>query len=127
MDLEKVKRETKKLLEPNKLHEKLGDLFEFFEDSIIVLLTILLFALSLMAIYDLTLAIFSHKYTFMDLIPKVLYLFILAELFRLNIVYLTQRIIDTSLIVKTTLIAILREIIIKAPSLKFYDYIGIRY
>ncbi len=127
MDLEKVKKETKKLLEPNKLHEKLGDLFEFFEDSIIVLLTILLFALSLIAIYDLTLAIFSHEYTFMDLIPKVLYLFILAELFRLNIVYLNQRIIDTSLIVKTTLIAILREIIIKAPSLKFYDYIGIRY
>jgi uncharacterized membrane protein (DUF373 family) len=41
------------------------------------------------------------------------------------IVYLTERRVDTSLIVKTTLIAVLREIIIKAPYLKFYDYIGI--
>lgn len=115
----------KNLLEPHKLHDKLGDLFEFFEDFIIVLLTLLLFILSIIAIYDLGYAVFSYKYTFMDLIPKFLYLFILAELFRLNIVYLTERIIDTSLIVKTTLIAILREVIIKAPSLKFYDYLGL--
>jgi uncharacterized membrane protein (DUF373 family) len=41
------------------------------------------------------------------------------------IVYLTERRVDTSLIVKTTLIAVLREIIIKAPHLKFYDYLGV--
>ncbi|WP_297888357.1 phosphate-starvation-inducible PsiE family protein [Sulfurihydrogenibium sp.] len=115
----------KRILEPHKLHQKLGDLFEFFEDLIIVILTIILFVLSLMALFDLGQATFSHKYSFMDLIPKFLYVFILAELFRLNIVYLTQRIIDTSLIVKTTLIAILREVIIKAPGLKFHDYLGL--
>ncbi|MGC9120181.1 MAG: phosphate-starvation-inducible PsiE family protein [Sulfurihydrogenibium sp.] len=115
----------KKLLEPHKLHDKLGDLFEFFEDFIIVLLTLLLFILSMMAIYDLGLAVFSSKYSFMDLVPKFLYVFILAELFRLNIVYLQERIIDTSLIIKTTLIAILRELIVKAPSLKLEEYVGV--
>ncbi|MGC9006793.1 MAG: phosphate-starvation-inducible PsiE family protein [Sulfurihydrogenibium sp.] len=116
----------KNLLEPHKLHDKLGDLFEFFEDFIIVLLTLLLFILSMMAIYDLGLAVFSSKYSFMDLVPKFLYVFILAELFRLNIVYLQERIIDTSLIIKTTLIAVLRELIVKAPSLKLLEeYIGI--
>ncbi|ACN99657.1 conserved hypothetical protein [Sulfurihydrogenibium azorense Az-Fu1] len=120
-----LKEKYKKLLEPQKIHEKLGDLFEFFEDVIISLLTLLLFVLSIIAIFDLSKSLLSEDHTFMDFVPKFLYLFILAELFRLNIVYLTERIIDTSLIVKTTLIAVLREIIIKAPQLKFLDYIGV--
>ncbi|GAB6073048.1 hypothetical protein JCM14244_14250 [Venenivibrio stagnispumantis] len=41
------------------------------------------------------------------------------------IVYLSERRIDTSLIVKTTLIAILREIIIKAPTFHLPEYIGV--
>jgi uncharacterized membrane protein (DUF373 family) len=115
----------KDILKNQFLHEKLGDIFELFEDIIIVLLTVLLFILSINALYDIGLALFSEKYSFIELIPKFLYVFILTELFRLMIVYLTERRVDTSLIVKTTLIAVLREIIIKAPYLKFYDYIGI--
>jgi uncharacterized membrane protein (DUF373 family) len=115
----------KDILKGQFLHEKLGDIFELFEDIIIVLLTVLLFILSINALFDIVLALFSDKYSFIELIPKFLYVFILTELFRLMIVYLTERRVDTSLIIKTTLIAILREIIIKAPHLKFYDYIGI--
>jgi uncharacterized membrane protein (DUF373 family) len=115
----------KDILKNQFLHEKLGDIFELFEDIIIVLLTVLLFILSINALFDIGLALFSEKYSFIELIPKFLYVFILTELFRLMIVYLTERRVDTSLIVKTTLIAVLREIIIKAPYLKFYDYIGI--
>ena len=115
----------KDILKNQFLHEKLGDIFELFEDIIIVLLTVLLFILSINALFDIGLALFSEKYSFIELIPKFLYVFILTELFRLMIVYLTERRVDTSLIVKTTLIAVLREIIIKASHLKFYDYIGI--
>jgi uncharacterized membrane protein (DUF373 family) len=115
----------KDILKGQFLHEKLRDIFELFEDIIIVLLTILLFILSINALYDIALALFSEKYSFIEIIPKFLYVFILTELFRLMIVYLTERRVDTSLIVKTTLIAVLREIVIKAPHLKFYDYIGI--
>jgi uncharacterized membrane protein (DUF373 family) len=115
----------KDILKGQFLHEKLGDIFELFEDIIIVLLTVLLFILSINALYDIALALFSEKYSFIEIIPKFLYIFILTELFRLMIVYLTERRVDTSLIVKTTLIAVLREIIIKAPHLKFYDYLGI--
>jgi uncharacterized membrane protein (DUF373 family) len=115
----------KDILKGQFLHEKLGDIFELFEDIIIVLLTVLLFILSINALYDIVLALFSEKYSFIEIIPKFLYIFILTELFRLMIVYLTERRVDTSLIVKTTLIAVLREIVIKAPHLKFYDYLGI--
>jgi hypothetical protein len=46
------------------LHEKLGDIFELFEDIVIVLLTVLLFILSINALYDIALALFSEKIQF---------------------------------------------------------------
>lgn len=115
----------KKIFEANYLGKKFGDIFEFLEDLVIVILSILLFFLSINAIWDIGYGIFSQKYSFIELIPKFLYIFILTELFRLMIVYLTERRIDTSMVVKTTFIAVLREVIIKAPHLKFEDYIGI--
>lgn len=109
----------------NKFFNTFGEIFEVFEEFLIVILTLLLFFLTLNALYNIAVSLISEKYTFMELIPKFLYIFILSELFRLNIIYLTERRIDTSLIVKTTLIAILREVIVKAPGLKFYDYLGL--
>ncbi|MEZ0323438.1 MAG: phosphate-starvation-inducible PsiE family protein [Hydrogenothermaceae bacterium] len=115
----------KKILEEYYLGKKLRSILEFFEDLIVLTLSILLFYLSLTALYDLGYSIYEGKIPFINLIPKFLYVFILIELFRLTIVYLTERRIDTSMVVKTTFIAILREVIIKAPNLKFEDYIGI--
>ncbi|MGC8677649.1 MAG: phosphate-starvation-inducible PsiE family protein [Hydrogenobaculum sp.] len=113
------------LLEPHKLHDKLGDLFEFFEDAIIVSLTLLLFYLSVLAIIDIGRYMIYDKYSFYKILPKFTYLFILAELFRLMIVYLKERRLDTALIIKTTIIAVLRELLIKAPYMHIDDYIGI--
>jgi len=115
----------KSILEPFKLHKKIGDFLELFEDLIVFLLTLLLFYLNLIAIYDLFIDLVSGSTKFTELVPKFLYIFILTELFRLMIVYLSERRIDTSLIVKTTLIAILREIIIKAPTFHLPEYVGV--
>ena len=120
-----IKRRIKSLIEPHKVHKKLGDFLEFLEDVIVLILLLLLFLLSIYALYDIYLGLTKAKVKVYDLIPKFIYLFILIELFRLTIVYLKERRIDTSLIVKTTLIAVLREIIIKAPYFKPLDYVGI--
>ncbi|WP_029522290.1 phosphate-starvation-inducible PsiE family protein [Persephonella sp. KM09-Lau-8] len=113
------------ILRPHEIHRQLGNFLEFLEDIIVLILLILLFVLSLYALYDIFLSLTKAKVKVYDLIPKFIYLFILVELFRLTIQYLKERRIDTSLIVKTTLIAVLREIIIKAPHFKPLDYIGI--
>ncbi len=120
-----MKEKLKSLLEPHKVHSKLGSSLEFLEDIIIFVLTILLFILSIFALYDIAVSLFKENIKFYDLIPKFLYIFILTELFRLMIVYLKERRIDTSLIVKTTLIAILREVIIKAPHFGLNEYVGV--
>ncbi len=120
-----MKDKIKSLLEPHKIHTKLGSSLEFLEDIVIFILTILLFILSIFALNDIAVALFKEKIKFYDLIPKFLYIFILTELFRLMIVYLKERRVDTSLIVKTTLIAILREVIIKAPHFGLHEYIGV--
>ena len=122
------KEENKKksnLLEPYKLHKKLGDLLEFIEDVIVLILTIFIFIISLFAIFDMGIALFKKDVKVYTLIAKFIYVFILIELFRLTIIYLKERRIDTSVMVKTTLIAVLREIIIKAPSYKLPEYIGV--
>ncbi len=115
----------KSMVAPHQLHNKLGDLFELFEDIIIVALTFLLFYLSILAIIDIAMVMIEDRYSFSKILPKFTYLFILAELFRLMIVYLKERRLDTSLIVKTTIIAVLRELLIRAPHMGLDDYIGI--
>ncbi|NPA54205.1 MAG: hypothetical protein GXO21_05995 [Aquificae bacterium] len=120
-----MKDKLKFLLEPYKVHNKLGNSLEFLEDIIIFVLTILLFILSIFALFDIAASLFKEHIKFYDLIPKFLYIFILTELFRLMIVYLKERRVDTSLIVKTTLIAILREVIIKAPHFGLSEYVGV--
>ncbi len=120
-----MKKKLLSLIEPHKIHKKLGDALEFIEDIIVFFIIILLFILSIYALYDIALALLKEKAKVYDLIPKFIYLFILIELFRLTIVYLKERRIDTSLMIKTTLIAVLREIIIKAPNFKPMDFVGI--
>ncbi|RUM48218.1 MAG: hypothetical protein DSY47_06025 [Hydrogenothermus sp.] len=120
-----MKQKLKELIVPHQVHRKLGDTLEFFEDIIILALTLVLFYVSIIAIWDIVSILIYGEAKFMDVIPKFLYLFILVELFRLMIVYLEEKRVDTSLIVKTTLIAILREIIIKAPHFKLPDFIGV--
>ncbi|SNZ02232.1 Uncharacterized membrane protein, DUF373 family [Persephonella hydrogeniphila] len=122
---DKIKKRFQSLIEPHKVYKRLGNFLEFLEDVIVLVLLILLFVLSIYALYDIYLGLAKEKIKVYDLIPKFIYLFILIELFRLTIVYLKERRIDTSLIVKTTLIAVLREIIIKAPHFKPWDYVGI--
>lgn len=122
---DKVKKQLKLITEPHKIYKKLGDFLEFLEDIIVFILLLLLFLLSIYALYDIFVSLTKAKVKVYDLIPKFIYLFILIELFRLTIVYLKERRVDTSLIVKTTLIAVLREIIIKAPHFKPLDYLGI--
>ena len=117
--------DIKKFLKPQAIHAKLGDLLETLEEIIVFILTILLLILSLRAIYDIEVELFATDISFIALIPKFIYVFILIELFKLMIIYLLNRSLDTSLIINTTLIAILRETIIKAPHLTLHDYIGL--
>jgi len=129
MEEKKVDKEKKgkkpSFLEPNKIHDILGDLLEFIEDLIVLSLIIFIFIISVFAIVKLGKSLFAEQKDLYKLIAHFIYIFILVELFRLTIIYLKERRIDTSLMVKTTLIAILREIIIKAPTFKLPEYVGV--
>ncbi len=91
-----LKMKLKDFFGKNKFFNTFGEVFEIFKEFFIVILTLLLFSLTLNALYDIEFSIFLEKYNLIDLIPKFLYIFILTELFRLNIIYLTEIRIDTS-------------------------------
>ncbi len=122
-----MKRKLKKLVEPHQIHAKLGDTFEFIGDLFIVFLIILLFYLGFLALIDIGQDLIARTTPFEELLAKFIYIFILTELFRLMIIYLRERRVDIPTVIKTTLIAILREVIIKAPHYKFLDFIGIAF
>jgi uncharacterized membrane protein (DUF373 family) len=84
-----------------------------------------LFALSFLAIHDIGVEIVLHRKNFQEMIHEFIYVFILAELFRLTIIYLKERRIDIDTIVNTTIISILRDVIIKTSQLSMSDFIGI--
>jgi uncharacterized membrane protein (DUF373 family) len=125
MEERREDRKKPSFLEPNKIHDILGDLLEFIEDLIVLTLIIFIFIISIFAIIKLGKSLLAEEKDLYKLIAHFIYIFILVELFRLTIIYLKERRLDTSLMVKTTLIAILREIIIKAPTFKLPEYVGV--
>ena len=122
--MEKKGKETDSI-EATEIHKKLGSILEYIEDLIVLILILFIFLISLVAIFNMGVSLFKKDAKVYSLIAQFIYIFILVELFRLTILYLKERRIDTSLMVKTTLIAVLREIIIKAPSFKLPEYIGV--
>ncbi len=117
--------EEKEFLKEGYIRKKVGSIFELFEDGIVAISALLLFYLNVLALYDIFQTLLKGEINISELTPKFLYVFVLIELFRLMIIYLTERRIDISMIVKTTLISILRELIVRAPHLKSSDYYGI--
>jgi uncharacterized membrane protein (DUF373 family) len=114
-----------KWLEQHSIHTLFGKHLELFEDLIVLSMIMVLFALSFLAIHDIGVEIVLHRKNFQEMIHEFIYVFILAELFRLTIIYLKERRIDIDTIVNTTIISILRDVIIKTSQLSMSDFIGI--
>ncbi|HIQ25018.1 MAG TPA: hypothetical protein EYH43_03450, partial [Persephonella sp.] len=65
-----MKQKLKELVIPHQVHRKLGDTLEFFEDIIILALTLVLFYVSIIAIWDIVALLVYGEAKFMDVIPK---------------------------------------------------------
>jgi uncharacterized membrane protein (DUF373 family) len=77
---------------------------EVFQDLIVVLLCLGLFAVMLIQLWGIFVAL-SHS-------AKILFILILVELFRLLIVYLQEHSISVGVAVEVTIVSVLREVIV---------------
>ena len=84
---------------------------EAFQDLIVIVLSLGLFALMLIHLWGIFIAILqSLDYKYVT--AKVLFVLILVELFRLLIVYLLEHSISIGVAVEVTIVSLLREVIV---------------
>jgi uncharacterized membrane protein (DUF373 family) len=84
---------------------------EAFQDLIVILLCLGLFAIMVMQLWAL-LTTLQIPVDFKIVTAKILFILILVELFRLLVVYLQEHSVAVGLAVEVTIVSILREVIV---------------
>ena len=84
---------------------------EAFQDIIVILLCLGLFAVMLMQLLGIF-TVLSQSSDYKQVTAKILFILILVELFRLLIVYLQEHSISVGVAVEVTIVSVLREVIV---------------
>lgn len=84
---------------------------EAFQDLIVMVLCLALFAVMLIQLWGIIIAI-TNAFDYKDLTSKILFVLILVELFRLLIVYLQEHSISVGVAVEVAVVSVLREVVV---------------
>jgi uncharacterized membrane protein (DUF373 family) len=84
---------------------------EAFQDLIVIVLCLGLFAVMLMQLWGIFLAL-TQPLDYKQVTAKILFVLILVELFRLLMVYLQEHSIAVGVAVEVTIVSVLREIVV---------------
>lgn len=84
---------------------------EAFQDLIVMVLCLALFAVMLIQLWGIFVAI-SNSLNYKELTSKILFVLILVELFRLLIVYLQEHSIAVGVAVEVAIVSVLREVVV---------------
>ncbi|MEH1839556.1 MAG: phosphate-starvation-inducible PsiE family protein [Nostoc sp.] len=84
---------------------------EAFQDLIVIVLCLGLFAVMLIQLWGLFIAI-MQQLDYKHVTAKILFVLILVELFRLLMVYLQEHSISVGVAVEVTIVSLLREIVV---------------
>ncbi|BAZ81907.1 phosphate-starvation-inducible PsiE family protein [Sphaerospermopsis kisseleviana CS-549] len=84
---------------------------EAFQDLIVMVLCLALFAVMLIQLWGIVIAIINSL-DYKELTSKILFVLILVELFRLLIVYLQEHSISVGVAVEVAIVSVLREVVV---------------
>jgi uncharacterized membrane protein (DUF373 family) len=84
---------------------------EAFQDLIVIVLCLSLFAVMLMQLWGIFLALIQPL-DYKEVTAKILFVLILVELFRLLMVYLQEHSISVGVAVEVTIVSLLREVVV---------------
>ncbi len=84
---------------------------EAFQDLIVMVLCLALFAVMLIQLWGIVIAI-TQSLDYKELTAKILFVLILVELFRLLIVYLQEHNISVGVAVEVAIVSVLREVVV---------------
>ncbi|MBD2496851.1 phosphate-starvation-inducible PsiE family protein [Nostoc sp. FACHB-280] len=84
---------------------------EAFQDLLVIVLCLSLFAVMIMQIWSIIIAI-THTLDYKQVTAKILFVLILVELFRLLMIYLQEHSISVGVAVEVTIVSVLREVVV---------------
>jgi uncharacterized membrane protein (DUF373 family) len=84
---------------------------EAFQDLIVIILCLGLFAVMLLQLWGMVIAI-TKSMDYKLITAKILFILILVELFRLLIIYLQEHSISVGVAVEVTIVSVLREVVV---------------
>jgi uncharacterized membrane protein (DUF373 family) len=84
---------------------------EGFQDLIVIILCLGLFAVMLMQLWGIVIAL-PKAVDYQQVTAKILFILILVELFRLLMVYLQEHSISVGVAVEVTIVSVLREVVV---------------
>ncbi|WP_017314457.1 phosphate-starvation-inducible PsiE family protein [Mastigocladopsis repens] len=84
---------------------------EAFQDLIVIILCLGLFAVMLIQLWGILIAL-TQAPDYQQLTAKILFILILVELFRLLMVYLQEHSIAVGVAVEVTIVSVLREVVV---------------
>ncbi|BAY41001.1 hypothetical protein NIES2111_53910 [Nostoc sp. NIES-2111] len=84
---------------------------EAFQDLLVIVLCLALFAVMLIQLWGIFIAI-TQALDYKHITAKILFILILVELFRLLMVYLQEHSIAVGVAVEVTIVSVLREIVV---------------
>ncbi len=95
------------------VHALLRRTLETLQDVIATLLILLLFVLSLQALWRLARMAINGAAPMTELLSEIVFILILIEVYRMMIYYLHQHRVSVTLMVEVALVSILRELMLK--------------
>jgi uncharacterized membrane protein (DUF373 family) len=95
------------------VHSLVRRALENLEDVVVSLLIVLLFALSLQALWRIARTAFAPTGTASELLSEVMFVLILLEVYRLLIFYLREHRISVALTIEVALVSTLREVMLR--------------
>ena len=96
------------------VHHFLRRTLETAQDGIVVILLVMLLAVTVQALWKLAQMIFESTTSYSTVLSQVVFVLILAELYRTLIFYLREHRVSVTLIVEVAIVSTLQELILKS-------------
>jgi uncharacterized membrane protein (DUF373 family) len=107
------------------VHRGIAQYLEWAQDAIVASLAIVLLVVMLRALWTLALVALAEGREPRVVLPQVLLLLILVELFRTLLFYLREHRVSVGLMIEVAIVSVLRELLINPPGTTEFNAVGI--
>ena len=107
------------------VHHLLWRYFEWAQDAIAASLAIILLVVMTKALWTLAIVALAEARDARVVLPQIMLLLILVELFRTLLFYLREHRVAVGLMIEVAIVSVLRELLLNPPGTSAFDAIGI--